>query len=180
MLNRVSDEGKPKEIADYGDRYRGCLQGKEQVRPNLVKIAAAAIVRLMTEIHAGGGPEIEFCDDIPIDELPSELQTVVFPVVLELMMNACRHSRSETVLVGLTQDDKQVCIQVQDWGVGFEPASTGRGKRGLKGVRDLVRGLGGTVEIESLRGAGACVIVEIPLSRETVDPHITQPRPEPK
>ena len=95
-------------------------------------------------------------------------------------MNACRHSRSETVLVGLTQDDKQVCIQVQDWGVGFEPASMGRGKRGLKGVRDLVRGLGGTVEIDSLRGAGTCVIVEIPLSRETADPNIAQPRPEPK
>ena len=52
------------------------------MRPNLVKIAAAAIVRLMSEIHAGGGPEIEFCHDIPIDELPSDLQTVVFPCCL--------------------------------------------------------------------------------------------------
>jgi hypothetical protein len=89
MRNRVLDEKKPKEIADYGDRNRGCRQGKGQVRPNLVKIAAAAIVRLMTEIHAGGGPEIKFYHDIPIDELPSELQTVVFPVVLELLLNAC-------------------------------------------------------------------------------------------
>ena len=104
---------------------------------------------------------------------------VAFPVVLELMMNACRHSGSKTVLVGLAQDDEQVCIQVQDWGVGFDPASTEPGKRGLKQVRDLVRWLGGAVEIDSLRGAGTCVIVEIPLSRETAALN-TQPRPKPK
>jgi len=184
MLNQVSDTGRPaagrSEIAENGDRHRAGQREKGQVRLNTAQIAAAVVERVIAESGAEAGAEIEFYDDIPIDELPSELQMVAFPVVFELMMNACRHSRSKTVLAGLTLDDKQFCIQVQDWGVGFDPANTEPGKRGLKGVRNLVRWLGGTVEIDSPRGAGTCVIVEIPLSQETADANIAQPRPQPR
>ena len=35
-----------------------------------------------------------------------------------------------------------------------------------KGVRELVQGLGGTVEFDSQVGSGTCVVVEIPMLRE--------------
>ena len=55
----------------------------------------------------------------------------------------------------------------QDWGVGFDLMNVQRHKRGLKGVRDLVAWLGGSVAIDSQPGMGTCITVEIPLSRET-------------
>jgi signal transduction histidine kinase len=180
MLNRVSDNQQCDNSFRGGGHFHaiqlGALLGSQPIATRL----RDAVHRLIAVSPACGRPEIEFYDDISIDELPSELQTVVFPMVLELVLNACRHSGSETVLVGLAQDDKQVCIQVQDWGVGFDPASTETGKRGLRGVRDMVRWLGGTLEIDSLRGSGTCVMVEIPQSRETADPNIAQPHPEPR
>ena len=127
----------------------------------------AAIDRLIADSQAGGGPEIEFYDDIPLDELRSELQTVVFPIVQELLLNACRHSKSKNVLVGLAQDDDRICIQVQDWGIGFVPEMVQSHEHGLKAIRQLVQWQGGTVNVESRPGDGTCIVVEIPLLRET-------------
>jgi len=86
--------------------------------------------------------------------------------VQELLLNACRHSKSKNVLVGLAQDDECLCVQVQDWGVGFDSESNQPHQRGLKAVRSLVARLGGTVEIYSQCGKGTCVMVELPLFRD--------------
>jgi signal transduction histidine kinase len=99
------------------------------------------------------------------------LQTAVFSIVQELLLNACRHSKSSHVLVGLTQDDDRAWIQVQDWGCGFDPQKVQPHRaglqRGLEGVRQVAQWLGGTVDIDSRPGAGTCIVVEIPLSQET-------------
>ena len=126
----------------------------------------AAIERLIADSR-GNGIEIEFYDDVPTEELPSELQMVVYPIVHELLLNACRHSRSQNVLVGLAQDDERIYIQVQDWGVGFDPGSVSPNKSGLKGLRQLIQGRNGNISIDSRPGAGTCVIVDIPFSQET-------------
>ena len=112
------------------------------------------------------GLEIEFCDDLDGDEFRPVLHLAAVSIVRELLSNACRHSKSKNVLLGITEDDGCLYVQVQDWGVGFDPASPAPHKRGLKGIHDLAVWLGGSVRIDSQNGAGTCVTVEVPLSRE--------------
>ena len=163
MVDRISDAGEREEdLVEYDNRPRVCQQGGRPAQPNTTDIVAA-IERLIADSRAGGGPTIEFYDDVPINELPSELQTAVFPIVQELLLNACRHSKSKNVLVGLGQDGDCICIQVQDWGVGFVPEMVQPHKLGLKGIRQLVQWQGGTVNVDSRPGAGTCIVVEIPL-----------------
>ena len=64
-------------------------------KPGAINIVAA-LDRLIADSQADGSPEIEFYDDVPIDALPSALQAVVFSIVRELLLNACRHSESKT------------------------------------------------------------------------------------
>ena len=135
---------------------------------------AAAVNRLIAENQARGGPAIEFLDDLTAADVRPELQTAIFSIVQELLLNACRHSKSQNVLLGLGQDNECVCVQVQDWGIGFDPEDIPPHRlglqRGLQGVRELVGRLGGTVEIESQPRTGTCVLVEIPLV-ETTEPN---------
>ncbi|MEN6367788.1 MAG: ATP-binding protein [Thermoguttaceae bacterium] len=167
MVDRISDVmEREKNLAECDSRHRVCQQGGRPAQPNAANIVVA-IERLVADSRAGGGPEIEFYDDVPIDELPSELQAAVFPIVQELLLNASRHSKSRNVLVGLGQDDDRVCIQVQDWGVGFVPEMVQPHKRGLKKIQQLVQWRGGTVNVDSRPGAGTCIVVEIPFVRET-------------
>ena len=60
-------------------------------------------------------------------------------------------------------------VQVQDWGVGFEPEKVEPQRLGLQGVRQTVERLGGTVEIDSRPGMGTCIFVEVPLSDRVVE-----------
>jgi signal transduction histidine kinase len=163
-MDRISDVREPE--GNYVERHnfhRICQQAGRPAQPNATSIVAA-IDRLITDSRAGGGPEIEFYDDLPIEELPSELQMVMFLIVKELLANACRHSESNNVLVGLGQDDGRVCIQVQDWGVGFDPEMVQLYRHGLKVVQQFVQWRGGTMSIDSRSGGGTCVTIEIPLS----------------
>ena len=123
--------------------------------------------RLIAESQRSGGPEIELCDDLVSGELPPMMYAPALCILQELLRNACRHSKSKRILVGIAQDDTHVYIQVQDWGVGFNSRAVPPNRRGLKGVRDLVQWLGGTADIYSQFGSGTCIVVEIPVSGKT-------------
>ena len=125
-----------------------------------------AVNRLIADNQRPSGPEIELCDDLVSGELRPTLQMPVLCIVQELLLNACRHSKSRRILVGIAQDDTHVYIQVQDWGVGFNPAAVAPNRRGLKGVCKFVQWLGGTVDIDTRLGKGTCIVAEIPLRRE--------------
>jgi two-component system sensor histidine kinase DegS len=123
-----------------------------------------AIECLIEQLHAAGGPDIELCCDIQPDRIPPRLELAAFRIVQESLSNACRHSQSKGILVGLTQDDDSLCIQVQDWGVGFKPDQTASGHYGLEGIRRRVKLLHGIVTIDSDPSEGGTLItVELPL-----------------
>lgn len=168
MLYRAMAEGRP----EVDRAKRDCLHHVPEMGSPLEDspIASglrAAVRQLVVASQACGGPEIEFWDDLPTDDFPAESQQAVLSIVQELLLNACRHSKSKRVLLGLAQDDGRLCVQVQDWGVGFDRQGTSPCKRGLKGIGDLIEWLGGTLDIDSKRGEGTCVVAEVPLSRQS-------------
>ena len=166
MVSRTSDAGEQKEhFVERHDGHYVCRQGGLPTWSRAINIVTA-LDRLIADSQADGGPQIEFYDDVPVDELPSDVRAVVFSIIRELLFNACRHSKSKNVLVGIAQDEERVAIQVQDWGIGFEGETIQPHKRGLKGIQQAAQWLGGTVDIDTRPGAGTCIVVEIPLSRD--------------
>ncbi|MGO9111728.1 MAG: carbon storage regulator [Thermoguttaceae bacterium] len=179
--NRGAGQGCPEENRADRESHRQALQpslppGDDSGMPSL----RASVHRLIAANHACDGPEVEFLDDRATDELPSEIRRAALPIVEELLRNACRHSKSPNVLLGLAQDDRCLCVQVRDWGIGFDWESNQKHQRGLKTVRDRVARLGGNVAIDSQRGKGTCVIVALPLSRKMTPKHESTLGPRPK
>ena len=85
-------------------------------------------------------------------------------IVLEALTNSLRHARASDVTVGTQVNGSWLQIGVSDDGVGFDEASITPG-RGLESLRQRARGLGGTVEVRSSRGAGTNVTLRLPLER---------------
>ena len=181
MLNRTSPNDRPEKDCTERDDHHQVLQSGVPLgdQPG-TSCLRAAVHRLIAANQTCDGPKIEFWDDLVTGELPSQLQQAVLSIVREVLQNACRHSKSEKVLLGLAQDDGCVCVQVQDWGIGFASQSDRPHRRGLKAVRELVGRLGGTVDIDSERGKGTCVVVELPLPREIGPNNQRAPGPDPK
>jgi carbon storage regulator CsrA len=165
VLKRVT--GKRKDELVKRDSHRRVLQPSSSPEGQTDRInLRAALACLIADSQACGGPEIEFIDDLVIDKLSPVFQRAVLSVVRELLLNACRHSKSKKALLGLAEDDGYLFLQVQDWGVGFDPANVQPHERGLREIQDMVGRLGGTVRIDSQRGMGTCVLVEVPLLQE--------------
>jgi signal transduction histidine kinase len=166
MSDRNSTDGqRAGDLAHHREHYRA-LDFRVATGESYASDFTLAVNRLIADYQSFDGPEIELCLDLPGGELRPALQVPVLCIVRELLTNACRHSKSRRILVGIGRDDTHVYIQVQDWGVGFNCTALSPKRRGLKGVRELVQSLGGIVDIDSRLGDGTCIAIEIPVVKE--------------
>jgi signal transduction histidine kinase len=111
--------------------------------------------------------EVEFPDDF--GRLAQELETAVFRVVQECLTNIHRHSGSPTAKVSVARFNGLVLVEVADRGKGIAPEkrhemeTCGTLGVGLRGMRERILQLGGSMEIDSNR-PGTVVRVQVPLA----------------
>jgi two-component system, NarL family, sensor kinase len=95
--------------------------------------------------------------EIPEDlgRLPGEMEIAVFRIVQECLTNIHRHSGSDVAAIRLFQEGDRLTVQVQDNGKGIpaekqrQLVDLDRGGVGFAGMRERLRRLGGTLQIES-------------------------------
>ena len=102
------------------------------------------------------------------ERLPPELETTLFRVVQECLINVHRHAGSATATIRLSNADGQIALEVEDEGRGItaeELASISSGAApgvGLRGMRERIKDFGGELEILS-SGRGTKVRAIIPV-----------------
>jgi signal transduction histidine kinase len=100
--------------------------------------------------------------DVP-ERPPTSVETAVYYVVSEALANAIKHARATFVSVTVAGDAGSVRATVADDGVGG--AETGAGS-GLTGLTDRVDALAGSFSLNSPRGGGTTISVELPVAVE--------------
>ena len=135
------------------------------VRPPILDESGvvAAIAHLVYDVRAHKGPKVEFHGKVDFGRLAPTLENAVYRIAQEGLNNACAHSLSETVSVGLVQRGDQVRITIRDQGVGFDPKIVEQGRFGLEGIRERARLLGGKAVIDSMPGKGTRIVVDLPI-----------------
>jgi signal transduction histidine kinase len=105
--------------------------------------------------------------------LPHETETAIYRVVQECYHNIAKHSGASHVNLLLRSTDTLLELNVTDNGTGFDvDGAVAQPKSfGLKGMRERVALLGGSLKIRSSPGHGATIAVRLPISR------VTEPRP---
>ncbi len=92
------------------------------------------------------------------------------------LTNVARHAQVREAAVRVWVDDDILEVQVEDQGVGFDPAQvlgTGRSS-GLPGMHERVTWLGGQLLLESVPGGGSHLLAELLLAghvRVKIDEH---------
>jgi signal transduction histidine kinase len=135
------------------------------LRPPILDEAGvvAAIEHLTRDPRTQEGPEVSFVFNAKCGRLEPLLENAIFRIVQESVTNARRYSDSSKVQVRLTQQDSRICIEVEDWGVGFDTDDITETSFGIGGIRERARLLGGQATIDSTPGKGTLVRVELPL-----------------
>jgi signal transduction histidine kinase len=99
----------------------------------------------------------------------AEIEITLFRVAQEALTNVAKHARASAVAITLSYLDDLVMLDVRDDGVGFEidavaqPGTAVDGSGfGLRGIRQRLDRVEGTLEIESRPGDGTVVNASVP------------------
>lgn len=136
-----------------------------EVRPPVIDEIGleTAISHLVHEQQRRGGPKIECQCNVQFTRLLPILENALYRIIQEALTNACKHSKSKTVTVSMTQDDQDVRVEVRDEGIGFDAETVQEGHYGLESIRQRVRFLGGRLTIESRPASGTRIQVVVPI-----------------
>ena len=107
--------------------------------------------------------------------LTKEMELSIFRVVQECLTNIHRHAGSPTAGIRITQDEARLTVEIEDAGKGI-PAnrqmalvSSAQTGVGLRGMRERLRQLGGTLHIHS-NDNGTRVTAVLPVAHTTAAP----------
>jgi len=114
--------------------------------------------------------------DIPQEfaGLSEEMELSVFRIVQECLTNIHRHAGSPTAGIRIIQDKASLTLEIEDAGKGIPSerklaiGSSAHSGVGIRGMRERLRQLGGTLQIES-NGQGTYVIAVVPFFPSTPD-----------
>ncbi len=120
---------------------------------------------LIDEFHEKADFKVTFSERGVPEKISSAIMTTLFRLLQESLSNITKHAKAKHVFVTLVGTEQGIELTVQDDGVGFDPALVS-GKRksvGILGMKERLRLLGGTMEIDSRPNQGTTLTFTIPL-----------------
>ncbi len=156
--------------------YKGLKRAVEDVRnfsrrlrpPVLDDLGLIPVLEWLTgELKKSFGVEIAIEINGEHRRLAPDLELTLFRIIQEAMINAVKHANVKSANVKIYYLFDSVRVEIIDKGEGFDvPGKIGSlprdGKLGLAGIAERVELLGGKLEIQSHKGEGTTVLVELP------------------
>jgi signal transduction histidine kinase len=145
--------------------------------PLLDEAGLSSALRWYTEgfsDRSGIHVDLDFPDNFA--RLPRDLETAIFRVVQECLTNIHRHSESLVARIRFSQSVTQLRLEVEDEGCGIpeekrqEILSSGLPGVGLRGMRERIRQLGGSLEISPRSGGKGTIVVAVLPASATWEP----------
>ncbi|HXE73017.1 MAG TPA: GAF domain-containing sensor histidine kinase [Candidatus Nitrosotenuis sp.] len=175
--------GSPERAGELLDELRGLVQESlKEIRQIMFNLRPASLDDL------GLAPSLENCArrferesgmkahlELPSRprRLPPLLETTIFRIAQEALTNIKKHSQAGNVWLRLQIKPSLVQLTVADDGRGLDWSEVSRRfqsgeSRGLQGMRERARYLGGSLRVSSEPGKGTTLEVTVPIPREAV------------
>jgi signal transduction histidine kinase len=173
-LRAVEESATPEETRTALERARKTVvQTLQDVRRLAVELRpkalddfglVPALRRLSEGFSEQTGIHVEVESNLGDERLPSEVETALYRIVQEALTNVVKHARATNVSVLVTRKDGRVGAVIEDDGRGFDRENVRDAGLGLIGMEERVALLDGSLQVESSEGAGATIVVDVPLT----------------
>ena len=105
----------------------------------------------------------------PTPPLPAPVKETLIRAVAEALTNIAQHARAQQVEVNVQMKTKSLLVTIQDDGAGFDPSAIPAGHYGILGIRERVRLVHGSFDIQSHKDQGTLLHIELPFAAERSD-----------
>lgn len=165
----------------------GSIVGKTRRMTRLVDSAIESVHKIMTELRPSllddlglpaaiewqaddfqkrSGIRCEASLDCSEALINKDMATTVFRIFQETLINIARHSKATHCRVILTENGRELCLEVADNGVGITGEQINDHQSfGMIGMRERAHLWGGTVHVRNGSPQGTTVTVTIPLDK---------------
>ena len=114
------------------------------------------------------GMIVHFSAELSAARYSNEIETVVYRICQEAVLNAIKYANTEEIYVRLFEENNNLLLIVEDHGTGFDvqinmPKGTGLG---LYGMRERVELVNGILTIKSAPNKGTRIQISIPLRQQ--------------
>ncbi len=141
----------------------------EGLRPTLLDDLGLipALHALARDVARVAGWDVTFDDHLGENRLSPAVELTAFRVTQEALSNVRKHADASAVTVRLIEEHGRLFVSVQDNGIGFDQDKLEQYSQsfGLTSMKERAAMLGGKFEIESKKGAGTAVKLEIPIEQ---------------
>ena len=127
----------------------------------------AAIRRTLEPFSEDATLSIRFA--VPRNRLTDPTAHALICIVRELVINAIRHGKAESIRIAGCIEGDRLLFSVQDNGSGFDSGTApgvAQGHFGLQGIQERIDALHGTMSVPSASGRGTYASFAMPLSTE--------------
>ncbi len=176
-LGMAANLGRMDDVRRLADRMHDELHRLiVDLRPSVLDdLGLADAIRWFADRHLAARGIAVRCEVAELEgRLLPEVETALFRAVQEAIVNITRHSQADAVLIQMSADDGGVTVEIEDDGIGFDPAQVENEPGSLRGVgllgmRERLEIVGGTLQIHSEPGGGTDVVMRVPLTAPAVN-----------
>jgi PAS domain S-box-containing protein len=124
-----------------------------------------ALERLGVEMTRAHGFSVDLqVTGARLPRLPEPTEVALYRIAQEALTNTGKHARAKGVSILVHRNHVSVRLVIEDDGKGFDVGqSRSEGQLGLVGMRERAHLVGGSMTVESSRGRGTTVGVDVPL-----------------
>jgi two-component system sensor kinase len=114
--------------------------------------------------RSGIASRIELSGGEALEGLAKSVSTAVYRAIQESLTNVARHSGAKSAWVTLAVQEQWILVEVEDDGRGIAPQDLAKSRSlGLKGMRERISFLGGSLDIARAPRGGTRLRVRVPL-----------------
>lgn len=168
-LDKLKEENK-KQYAQASALLDEACNAVREIAHNMVSGVltkfglTAALEDLKNTIQGTNTFKIEIITHGLDDRLENNIEIELYGITQELIHNVIKHAKAKEVIVQLVKRTNEVNLTVTDDGIGFEESKNNSSKgMGLKGIESRVDALKGSFHIDSNKGNGTTINIDIPI-----------------
>lgn len=143
------------------------LRGKDMQGLSFVEMVQKYIAKYKT--HYGLDVKLILDSDEAFLNFPANIGNQVIRIIQEALINVRKHANVNSAILRFRRVDHEMHITIEDAGRGFEPSAVKQKYTsgfGLQIMAERAESVGGRLKFDTSPGAGAKVIIRIPIVRE--------------